>query len=329
MVHRASAAGAARAASASAVAGARRRLARRLRQESVLAVRGDDATAARLELQLACFATLLMGLAADALAQYADLAAARPDRLRWPVAWAAGLPWREVVTAVTAAFVLAALAGLIGYRQRPARAGAFVALLLYAALYNSIGRTGHGYHLALLVAFFLALAPTLPRRPSRERTERALRLLLAAQAVAMLTYTLSGFWKVAAGVSAWSRGVPGLFSGRSLPLQVTARAFETAEDPALIDLIVAFPRLSSLLYIAAALLELGALPTVVWPRLAALWALGLAGLHTAIFWSMHIDFSRNAIVLVVLFGLSPFLVRGTDVDPLAARAAPEAPPRQA
>lgn len=304
-----------------------------LRRESITRFEGGAEAVHRTDVLLAAFYVFLLVLALDAMWRYQELQAMSPVLLRWPLAWARGLPWREVVIGVTAGFGAAAFAALGWRHHRWARALAFVGLLLFAGVTISFGRINHDNHHVLLPALLFALAPSWRRDPSPGPQAPMFRAVFAAQCLVMVTYSLSGFWKLRAGVEAWVAGRPGLFSGNSLPRIVADRAVQTAETPPLVDLAIAFPRISSLLYLVTVFIELTALATVLVPRLAAAWALALAAFHVMVLWSMHIHFPHSVVVLLVLFWFSPFLGVGRDRavvagDPVGPSPLHDAAPRR-
>lgn len=270
----------------------------------------DQRSLVRVHLLLLAFSAYLAATALREMTTFWMFTEREPVHLMWPLLWAKGLTWEPVGIAIVAAFVVVTVVALVAYRHRPVRVAVFVVLLLHASMLSSFGKVNHGFHHPLIAAFFLALVPTLPRIGDDIQTsvrDRVYRWILAAQAVVLLTYSLSGFWKLREGIEVRVAGRAGLFSTRSLAALVSHRAIQTSENPPLADFIVNNATVSSLLYLATVGVELTALVTVVVPRLSAVWALALIGFHLAVFWSMQINFTHSIATLAVLFLLSPFL----------------------
>lgn len=266
----------------------------------------------RVHLLLAGLGVLAVILALHQVTSYRALAGPTPTAFLWPMAWADGLPWRPVAITLTTALLFASMLGLLGYRHRWARVTMAVTLLVFVAALSSFGKVNHGLHHLLIPAVVLAAVPSLrSTRGDLGVPLRAYDLVLVAQTLVFLTYTMSGFAKVWTGIEQLVRGQAGLFSERSLAALVADRALQTGESPPLADLVVNHPAASAVLFGLAAVIELVAVTTVAVPRLAAVWAVLLATFHVAVFWSMHISFSTSIAVLLLLFGLSPFLASRT------------------
>lgn len=276
-----------------------------IKRWSLAGFQADDRTAQRCAMLLAAFYGYVAAFALTTMTGYQRLIEGDPVKLLWPLWWARSLPWEPVAVTIVVALVLTALLALVRSQHQWPRVAVFVTLLFYVAGVNSFGKINHGLHHLLIVAFFLAL---IPSRIKEDQGGRLYGILLAAQAVVLSTYTLSGLFKLLSGLEQLRAGEASIFGGASLAAIVADRALQTAENPPLANLIIEYPALSSLLYLAAVFVELAALPTLVVPRLAGLWALALMSFHLAVFWSMHIGFSASIAVLAILFLLSPFLI---------------------
>lgn len=262
----------------------------------------------RVHLVLAGSGVLAVALAFHQVIGYRALAQPVPTAFLWPMAWADGLPWRPVAIMLTMALFAGSVVGLVGYRHRWARVTMAATLLVFVAALSSFGKVNHGLHHLLIPTVVLAAVPTLrPTRSGLGVPDRAYDLVFVTQTLLFLTYTMSGFAKVWTGIEQLRRGQSGLFSDRSLAALVADRALQTGEAPPLADFIVSQPAASAILFALAAIIELVAVATVASPRLAAVWAVLLAAFHVAVFWSMHINFSMSVAVLLLVFGLSPFV----------------------
>lgn len=281
-----------------------------LHERSVRAFMPSVESDVRLHLLVLAVQVLSLALALHHVVVYRFLANPTPTRLLWPMAWATGLPWRPVAIALTVVAVATAVVAVLGYRCRPVRlVNALVLLVLVAAL-SSFGKVNHGLHHAVIAVVGAAAVPSLPRPGSgTPAPRRAYDVVLATQTLLLLTYSMSGFAKLRSGIHQWAAGQDGLFSARSLAALVADRALQTGEAPPLLPLIVDHPTLSAIAFGATVLIELLAVGAVLQARLAAGWAVALATFHLGVFWAMHINFTSSVAVLLVVFGLSPFLAR--------------------
>ena len=256
------------------------------------------------------FSVLALVTALQRMVGYRHLSRPLATDPLWPVAWARALPWSSVAITLTLALLAAAVVATIGYRHRPARLVLAALALVYVAAVSSFGKINHGLHHFVLVAVVIGFVPSLgaaggPGRPSVPR--RAYDLVAAAQGLVLVTYTLSGASKLIVGIAQVRAGEPSMFGSGSLGRLVADRMLQTGEAPPLASVAIDHPALGAVLFGATVLIELLAVAVLPFPRVAAGWAVLLAGFHVAVFWAMHINFSVSIAVLVLLFGLSPFL----------------------
>lgn len=277
----------------------------RVRDRSLVAFEPDAASGRRARLLMKAFYTYVAAVALQQMVSYRLVARQDPVAPLWPVGWAAP-HWEITQTVLGAALGLAGVVAVVATRSRPVRITVFALLFLHAASLSSFGKVNHGFHHLVLVAFLLALAPTYDAEPDPARERHLHGSILLAQAALLLTYSLSGFWKIRTGVQQFLAGEPSLFGGESLARIVAARAIQAGQEAPLADFVVSNPLLSSALYLATVAVEVTAVAAVAWPRVAALWAVALMSFHLTVFWSMHINFVHSIALLAVLFLLSPF-----------------------
>lgn len=258
---------------------------------------------------------LALVTALQRMVAYWQVSEAVPTDLLWPVAWARGLDWPTVAVWLTVVFTLTAVAATVGYRHRPVRLALAVVVLVFVAALSGFGKVNHGLHHLVYVAVVLAFVPTLGRPGTGARPwvpRRAYDLVAATQGLVLVTYTLSGATKLIAGFAQLRAGEPGLFTSGSLGRLVADRMLQTGETPPLASAMIDHPTLGAVLFGATVLVELLAIAVLPFPRVAAVWAFLLGAFHLAVFWAMHINFSVSIAVLVLLFGLSPFLTSPTE-----------------
>jgi hypothetical protein len=240
----------------------------------------------------------------------------------WPVAW---LGWlgepRAGIQAILLAFLVTSVAAAIWPEKRWARLLVFVALLEFDAMRNSFGKIGHSYHLFVLTALILVSLPAIPGRldrASRESRQRYLTVFAACQAMILLTYTMSGLWKILAGLRQMARGEDHAFHPLGLPRLIADRLVETNVDSLLGPFLIEHIYLAWPLFLVAIALEAVSIAILNRPVLHRPWAILMIAVHLGIMLAMTITFERNVLLLGLFFLLSPFAPREASVREIVA-----------
>jgi len=240
-------------------------------------------------------------------ASWVDGEALRP---LWPVAWfdlvgAEYAGWFIVLLC----FLLFAV-GLFWVEHSWARAGMFVAFFQIAALNNSFGKINHGLHGLIIISFVLIFFPKISRlgETSIAKRQRALLVFAFAQIMFMLFYSMSGVWKVYAGIdqSLFMGHTYHTFHPDALALQVAHRLVQTNSESILGGLIVQYPILGFAPYLAAIYLETFALVAAFRPSLHRIWGISMIMFHMGTWLTMTISFNVNIVLLGLFFVYSPF-----------------------
>ncbi|MDX1502673.1 MAG: hypothetical protein R3325_09955 [Thermoanaerobaculia bacterium] len=276
--------------------------------EAVLLLSGRERFASGQAI-LSAFYAVLFFLAAGQIYSWQGYLAATELDPRWPVLW---MPWLEPKTAISIVLWLhlaGGVAALTLVRYRWGRVLVFLSLLQFLAFRFSFGAINHGAHLGLLLAFVLIFLPTGWRGwPTAPRQVRAATLLVVAgcQSLLMLTYTLSGFWKVLGIGRQVVAGESHYLHPDGLARQVAAKLLAADEVSLLGPWLIDHPWAGLPLIVAAILLELFALWAVFRPTLHQLWGVGLIALHLGTHLTLGIGFVENTLWLALFFVLSPF-----------------------
>ena len=230
---------------------------------------------------------------------------------RWAVFW---LRYVDTTTGISWILWIHLLGGLVGIAlsgARWARIFVFVSLLEFLSFKYSFGSINHGDHLTILIAFVLIFLPSGWRSSLPGRHQRAATLLVfsGCQALIMLTYSMSGMWKIGGVVRQMVKGEVHALAPQGLAQQVAAKLlsvdFTSVLGPWLIDhYYVGWPLMIATLY-----LEIFALWSVFRPSTHRLWGLGLILFHTSSQLILGIGFSENCLWLALFFVLSPFRPR--------------------
>jgi hypothetical protein len=260
----------------------------------------------RAAMQIRVFYWLLLYQAVSSISGWSDYGKVSPSLALWPLGL---LPSAFHFAHVFGAMFVAGIALALALpRSYLARGSAAFSLLMFAAFTNSFGKINHGYHLWIFVAFLFCF---LPRDWCLENIGRASReamlvLFRGAQALVLCTYTLSGFWKLWHGIRQFAAGEAHIFEAEALPRLIADRLYQTGSHSPAGEWLVANPEYGAFLMMPVLFMMLGALPSMLLPRIQPLLAFGLIGFHLGTNFFMGISFSGNIMLLACLVVASPF-----------------------
>jgi hypothetical protein len=136
-----------------------------------------------------------------------------------------------------------------------------------------------------------------------------LSVIVAAQALVLLFYTLAGLWKVRSGLLALIDGEEGNFAPRGLALQLADRMLLAGTKPLLADAAISYYWLIWPMFIGLMYCQLTAVLTALRPRLHMIWGYLLISFHLATWLLMEINFNEQLLFVGLLFVMSPFQPR--------------------
>ena len=248
-----------------------------------------------------------------------------PSGPQWPVALlldAFGGGWVEyapfiAMCAALLALLAAALPGALVLRL-----GVFLGVFALAALRNSYGAINHEHYIVVYASFALLFLP--PRigwgegkgegrggRISRADTLALLRVFWLTQALALLPYALSGYWKI-------RHSGPELFSGDAMARLLLDRiANQAADIPPLLPLAVSNGYIAQALLLGAVYMQIFALFALFRPHLHRPVGIGLILFHFGTGWLLNIPFEAHVVVNGLFLLFSPLAPRGFSVLDLA------------
>lgn len=227
----------------------------------------------------------------------------------WPLFWIKGVSLPIGIRAVLVLFVIGSLAAAWRPEKRAYRILAFLGVLESMALDNSFGKINNHLHLWTAVAFILIFLPSARtyRQPSPVSAAAAVRVFWGAQALILLTYTMSGIAKLlGAAVQLYRGDAHYLFSFDALARHISDRLLQTGERSLVGPWMIDHPYLSWPLLPAAVYLETFALWAAFRPTLHRTWGLSLIIMHIGIMLAMNITFSHSILLLALFFLASPF-----------------------
>lgn len=256
------------------------------------------------------FYAFLLYLAILQFTELASLLARAPSAPLWPIDWLHRVSPVAGPRSLIAFYLVTNILGAFAAPWRASRMLTFLGLLEYVALKNSFGKIGHSLHLPLLVAGVFILLPANWDRPApqvaRRQRQETLLVFWLAQAVVLLSYTMSGVGKLAAGVYQLLAGQTNAFSPGGLGAHVAQRLIQTHSTSYFGAWIIHHPFLTWPALPAAIYLELFAFLVAFRPLLARPWAALLILFHAGTYFTMTITFPQSGFLLALLFFSSPF-----------------------
>ncbi len=255
------------------------------------------------------FYAVLLFLALNQLFSWQELLATTSLSPRWPVFWLRYVDLRSGIALILWFHLLGGLLGVALSGHRWARILVFCSLLELLAFRFSFGSVNHGDHLGLLLSFVLIFLPRgWASSPAPGRPVRAATLLVfsGCQALIMLTYSMSGVWKVGGVVQQALQGEVSYVAPTALARQVAAKLLSDDSTSVLGLWLIEHYWVGWPLMIGALYLELFALWAAARPSLHRAWGLGLILLHVSTHLTMGVGFPQNPLWLALFFLPSPF-----------------------
>lgn len=228
----------------------------------------------------------------------------------WPVLW---LEWIPNTAAGARGILVVGLAsaflGILAPGNRWIRILVFLGLLQFLALRYSFGKIGHSMHLWLMLSFLfiwlphgwnqLSLAPVQTRR-------KLLFFIHAAQALILLTYSMSGLGKVIGAIYQLSQGQIHAFHPSAMAYHIADRLLQTGSQTPLGRFLVESTWLSWPILPLTIYIQFFALWIAFRPNLHRLWGALLMGMHLGSSLVLGIHFNASILLLALFLLYSPF-----------------------
>lgn len=257
---------------------------------------------------LTAFYAVLFFFAASNLYSWQELLGTTELAPRWPVFWLRWVDMRSGIAAILWLNLLGGLLGIVLPGHRGVRILVFLSWLELLAFRFSFGSINHGDHLGVLLSFVLIFLPagwrSYPRAERRVRVATQL-VFSGCQAMIMLTYSMSGMWKVGGVVEQLVKGEVSYLAPQGLAQQIAARLLADNTTTVLGPWLIEHYWVGWPLIIGGIYLEFFALWAVPRPSLHQAWGLGLILLHVFSHLTMGISFLQNMLWLALFFVLSP------------------------
>ena len=235
----------------------------------------------------------------------------------WPLFWVNESNYAIAVNCIIISAIFSSLLCLLFHQKRFLRVLVFLTLLLLVTLENSFGKVNHGNHVLIYISFILIFLPNKNKREiesSPYQRQLYLNAFFTSQVIFMLTYSLSGFWKILTGLQQFMKDEINCFSPDALALLIYKRIHQTNVDSLLGGYIIDHPFLGWPLYISAIFLEFFSVVAAFRPSVHRIWGVFLITLHLSIYLTMTINFKTNMFLLLIFFVFSPFYMEGVKMN---------------
>jgi hypothetical protein len=227
----------------------------------------------------------------------------------WPLSWATylSLSREATINILRFFFVAATIIGSFTYRRFLGRLLVFLGVWQIHAVLSSFYSPNHQWYPWLYTSFIFLFLPDIWKRiGDRDANKKFLLMIWCAQALILLTYTLSGFWKFAFLFLQVMNGEVHGFAIDGFAYQIASWLPRLDYKVILGEFIIDHPVIGWPIYVGSYFLEFFALWAAVRPSLQKLWATGLVIFHFGTIVVMGIQFMPSILILIILFFNSPF-----------------------
>ncbi len=234
-----------------------------------------------------------------------------PTAPLWPLdllAPFAGFAWLARVELLTAAGASAALLAALRPGVPLFRWGVFLYVALVIALDNSYGGINHGAHLFIYASFGLLFLPSAighPEKMSRREAMGCNAAFWLTQALLLLCYSLSGFWKFRHSNIRLLR--PDAFV--RVVLDGLVRQLGRRPVPPLVPWLVQYEHWGQLLHLAFCYVEAAMLVCLFRPHLQVLFGVVAILFHCGTGWLLGFSFYPYIVIWFLFLVFSPFAAR--------------------
>ena len=229
------------------------------------------------------------------------------------ISWAHFFEYSAIVPSILFLFVISSLVAALFYRNRVARFMAFIGVLEFHAFISSFGQMDHLWYLWVYISFLFVFLPDVWDDKKHSLLERKKFLLLfwSAQAFVLLTYSLSGIWKVYEMISQILANQVHALMFESVALHI-ASWLPRLQSPSLLGaFFIEHPWVGWPFFIVIIYLQFFAFFVAFRPSLHRIWSVGLILFQVATFLTMNIIFLPSVLFLLLLFFNSPFRRKNT------------------
>jgi len=224
----------------------------------------------------------------------------------WNVKWVDVNNWEFYVRSIFLFLLVCSLLGVIAWqRSRIIRFLVFLGLFFYIGLIYSFGKIDHYLHIMLIAAFMLIFLPN--KNESKSGSSDFLKVFFSIQTLILLTYFVSGFFKIVGIIQQVIAGEVSALSPEGFGQHVGLTSFIINSDFFFSDYILNNPSpFLAIILVSGFLIELLSIYIIFQPKLHRIWGLFLILLHTGILLTVGPDFTKQILMVGVFLLLSPF-----------------------
>jgi hypothetical protein len=259
------------------------------------------------------FYFLVEFMALNQIMRYDQLAHVRVEPF-WPIIWTTLIGQLEFLPELFLAILcIAASIGAIWYRFRAARAIAFVGIMQYQAFIIAAFGSEHDFYIPLFIsALFIFLPDAWRGNVSLDARKRFTVIFWGAQAYLLLTYTMSGFYKLVSVYPQYMHEEAHYFSLDAGGLYVAYWLEQFGRTSMLGNFIVEHQYASWLALAGIMYVLVFAIWAAFAPSLQRLWGFGIIAFHFSTALSMSILFLYNPLFAGMFLLASPFTPENND-----------------
>ena len=179
---------------------------------------------------------------------------------------------------------------------------AFINFFLFVAFTNSFGKINHGLYLPLMYLFCLMFIPNSKKEHYKEKT---VLMFATMQFFLLLTYTLTGFWKLFWGVIEFFNADVSLFSPLSIRNVIILQ--NQMIEPTLVGTwLIENYWVAWFLYLGVVYIELFSIVVFFKANLHKIWGVLLLFLHAGIALALDVSMYGAVMCVGLLMIMSPF-----------------------
>ena len=235
----------------------------------------------------------------------------------WSSRWILWSDWEFSVRLILMLHFSGSLLVMISWeRWRWSRVVAFITTFQYLSLISSFGKIDHYMHLVVIVEFMLIFLPGPGGETSPVKT---LRIVFGIQSMILLTYFVSGAFKILGIVTQEIGGQPSALSPVAFSEHV-ARTIFTTNEPTFFSSVILDHQswLATTILLSGYLIEVCSIFIIFCPDLQRIWGFILLIFHSAILMTIGPDFTIQMLVAGIFLVFSPFTsTRSSNPSPVS------------
>jgi len=184
--------------------------------------------------------------------------------------------------------------------QKKYRVINFISFFLLFSALNSYPKINHNLHTALIPLFFLCLIDFNPQKKIQNTV-----IYTSAIGSLLITYSLSGLWKILAALKHLIKGDKGSFDLNGMTRYIDYN-FIYSEPNLIAKWLIENELIGFLFLWVGILLEFFSIFILFFPKVHRIWGVGLILMHIGIANVLDVHFSYVCVSIVPLLLLSPF-----------------------